>query len=113
MVMTNKILKVLLRLVNAKYPIITDLEYVPYDNINEHKFSFHFDIEALMKQFPDEELDYEYIYLMKKKGFGMPTEVFKNFFYNEDMRNDEFIFIIVNLIESIVGNEPYTIDFTY
>lgn len=107
MVIKDKTLNLILKLVKAKYPYIVDLEYgVSYRG--RHTFIFYFDIDQLTDLFPDEKLDYEYIFSMRETGMGAPTEIFINF---PDINDESLISLIDVLISSIVVDSEYDIVF--
>lgn len=110
MVIKDKTLNLILKLVKSKYPHIVDLEYgVSYRG--RHTFIFYFDIDQLMEQFPDEKLDYNYIFGMRETGMAAPTEIFINFFTNPDINDESLISLIDVLISSIVVDSEYDIVF--
>lgn len=107
MVIKDKTLNLILKLVKAKYPHIVDLEY-GINNKGRHTFIFYFDIDQLTDLFPDEKLDYEYIFSMRETGMGDPTEIFINF---PNINDDSLISLIDLLISSIVVDSEYDIVF--
>lgn len=108
MVIKDKTLNLILKLVKLGYPHIVDLKY---DNRGLHSFIFYFDIDQLMEQFPNEKLDYPYIFQMRETGMGAPTEIFINFFTNSDINDERLRNLINTLISSIVGESEYDIVF--
>jgi len=99
----NKILNLILKLVQKEYPHITRMKY-------NKDLIFYFNIDKLREQFPDGTLDHHYI-TNHLYGMGLPTEVFNEFFDNDQMNEGSIISLIEILKKPIDKDDKMDIIF--